>query len=335
MLLDKLLLDRLGLIGKNLAEKANLKQAPNSVKSMTDYLTALKESIENEDFDGLLLGLILFEFVTKNEIRDRKVTSRIFEDIFSGLFSTVATDISTRSNPAPSNELIALDSLCINDDWNISSDLSGNKREKADLDLNGYKISLKTLKGKSYDSEGYITDNSLNQELNVGSLSFRALLKGIIDDESISKLKDRKGGLGSANQIRRAMLNPINESNCNDKFLERLELFLKYVYSEDIYIVLKSNFKIFFYLIPSNSFIDSITKLYDKKEYEFEKVWNRWENNNLRFRWLNLINYLNEFQLSYSFIEINLAKAVKNHAVIKFLNKVSESIELNLEEMLN
>ena len=40
-------------------------------------------------------------------------------------------------------EILNLDTLCENEDWLISTDLAGNKREKSDLELKNYSISLK------------------------------------------------------------------------------------------------------------------------------------------------------------------------------------------------
>jgi hypothetical protein len=333
MLLDKILLNQLGLIGESLLQKAGLEKAPTSVEEMSRFLYSVKTSIQNESFDGLLVGNIFFSFVTDKEVRDRKVTSRIFEDIFSGLFSLIPTDKKSRKNPVSIRDIMDLDVFC-NEDWLISTDLSGNKREKTDVHLGDYEVSLKTLKGKVYNDKGVIIDKSFNGELNVGSLSYRALLKGILEDEQILKLKDRKGGLGSAGQIRLNMLNPILNLNKRADFLKRLSLFMHYVYSDDVFIVLKSHYKIKFILIPAECLCKSIIKLYDERENEFENVWYRWENNNLRFRWVPMLDYMSEFNLDYKEIDINLSKAIANKKVKNFLNKITKSVSDNLKDLV-
>ena len=333
MLLDKILMNQLGTVGKSLLDKAGLVKAPSSVAEMALFLQSVKENVDKESFDGLLIGNIFFSFVTDEEVRDRQVTSRIFEDIFSGLFSLIPTDRSSRKNPVAIEDLVKLDILC-NEDWLISTDLSGNKREKTDVHLGEYEVSLKTLKGQVFDENGQMIDKSFNAELNVGSLSYRALLKGILTDDQISRLKDRKGGLGSAGQIRDNMLNPIKEAKKQSEFSSRLSLFMRYVYSDDVIIVMKSHYQIKFILIPAEAFNQSIIDLYDKRENEFESVWYRWENNNLRFRWVPMLGYMDSFGLEYTVVDIDLSKAKSNHRVKDFLEKISTSISENLKELV-
>lgn len=130
------------------------------------------------------------------------------------------------------------------------------------------------------------------------------------------------------------MLDPIKALNKRQAFLERLSLFMKYVYSDDVFIVLKSHYQIKFILIPAESFTQSIIDLYNKKENEFEKVWYRWENNNLRFRWVSMLDYMDEFKLNYTVVNIDLSKAKSNKSVKDFLEKISQSIEDNLKELV-
>lgn len=327
MLLDKILFSKLSSIGEHLLQKAGLEYAPTSTDEMYLFLSALEDSINEEEFEGLLIGNILFHFVTSVEVRDRQVTSRIFEDVFASLFSSKSTDRAVRSNPVTDADIQELDLLCMNENWKISQDLQGNKREKTDVKLGDYEISLKTLKGYIYNEEGKITDRKQNSELNVGSLSFRSLLKGILNDSQITSLRDRKGGLGSATQVRNSMLNPIKELNKTEEFSSRLKMFINYVYTEDVIIVLKSHYNIKFILIPSDSFSNVITRLYDEKEESFTDVWYRWENNNLRLRWVPMLKYMEQFALPYQEKSISLASSVNNSKVNEFLEKVSNSIQ--------
>lgn len=333
MLLDKILLDKLAIIGEFLLNKADLNSAPQNTDEMIRFINTLRDSVDIEEFEGLLIGNILFHFVSSIEVRDRQVTSRIFENIFSGLFSLEPTDIDIRENPIATSEILALDSLCENENWTISQDLQGNKREKADLAIHDYKLSLKTLKGKAYNEDGVVIDKTINKELNVGSLSFRSLLKGIMTDDEIRVLRDRQGGLGSGAQIRKNMLTPIRNRNRQRQFHTRISLFVNYVYTEDIIIVLKSHYKIEFILIPADSFSSVLTKLYRSHEENFTDVWYRWENNNLRLNWPNMLTYMDEFSLNYSNVSIDLSKSVNNERVSKFLEKIGDYISLELKNM--
>ena len=333
MFLDKLLLSQLKPVGQSLLKKSGLSSYPKDAKQMAKFLATIKDNIESQSFDGLIVGNIFFNFVTSIEVRDRLTSSRIFEDIFCNLFGLEPTDTNTRENPNTTKEIQELDKFNIHDDWKISEDLSSNKREKADVHLGEYNISLKTLKGKIYNQRGFIEDNDLNKEVNVGSLSYRALLKGILSDEKLSLLSDRKGGLGSKKQMRNFVLDVIKETKKTNEFANRLKIFMEYVYEDDIYLVLKSNYKIIFYLIPKESFQQSIIQLYQRHENCFEDVWSRWENNNLRFQWPPILGYLEEFRLPYYSIDILLTQAVHNLKIQEFEKSVKQAIAESLHEL--
>lgn len=334
MLLDKIVFLNLSVIGRSLLKKAKLNKYPESLSEMLVFLKNFKESLEDNDFDAVFLASILFNFVTSVEVRDRKTTSRVFEDIFSSLFETVATDNSYRTNPIVPNDILELDSLTQSYTWRISSDLAGNKREKADLSIGNYQISLKTLKGFIVDESKSLVDRSLNEELNIGSFSFRALFVGILSDDVLSNLSDRRGGLGSGSQIRREVLDPIKKMNKQIEFHNRLKLFLNYVYCEDVYIVLKSHLRITFYLIPNESFVSCLELLYIMDEPHFETVWYRWENNNLRIRWLKLIEYLDSYKLKYYMIDIDLHNSLSNVQLNEFIKDTSDLILYELNERI-
>lgn len=333
MILDKYLISQLEPIGKRIMKHAKLESAPTNIQEMYTFLQALQKlSLQNDDAAALVCE-ILFSFVTSEEVRDRHTSPRAFEDIFCSLFGTKSTDTVTKNNPRVESKITKYDCYSKDEDWNISTDLSGNKREKADVFIGEYALSLKTLKGKSVDLHGVVTDNTFNNEINMGSFSFRALFKGILSDEQLMTLRDRKGGLGSGKQIREKVLKYINYEKNNNLFLERLRDFLSYVYADDLLILIKSNYRVEFYLIPSESFVDSICKLYEFDEGNFEKVWYRWENNNLRFPLNNFINNIKRFSLPIYEIYIDLAVFEKNEAVCKFNKKIFECIQENIEKI--
>ncbi len=330
MILDSLLFSNIDIIGKSLLKEAGLKGTPQNIYEMKTFLEYLNNSIISNDFKGIVIANILFSFVSNINVRDRHTTARTFEDIFSSLFGCTCTDGFFRSNPLPTQSILNYDAICYNENWKISTDLSGNKREKTDLIIENYNISLKTLKGAAYDIDGTIIDPSFNPELNIGSFSYRALLKGIISDEDLQFLSDRKSGLGSGSQLRKNIFNVILANNKKDVFYAKLKDFLSYVYEDDVYIVLKSNYRIDFILIPNHTFINSLLKLYNDQENNFEKVFYRWENNNLRLNWVNLLNYIEEFNLEYFRININLNNINRN----KEFNLMKNTLESNIRNYL-
>lgn len=332
MILDSLLFSNIDVIGKSLLKEAGLKSIPQNIYGMKTFLEYLNNSIASNDFKGIVIANILFSFVSDINVRDRNTTARTFEDIFSSLFGCTCTDGFLRNNPVPTQTILNYDSICSNENWRISTDLSGNKREKTDLIIDNYNISLKTLKGVAYDMNGTIIDPSFNPELNVGSFSYRALLKGIISDSDLHALSDRRSGLGSGSQLRKNIFNPILANNKKDVFYTKLKDFLTYVYEDDVYIVLKSNYRIDFILIPNQTFINSLLQLYNEQEKNFERVFYRWENNNLRLNWINLLNYIEEFNLEYFRININLNNINKNHEFNLMKNMLETDIRSYLEK---
>jgi hypothetical protein len=327
MILDKLLFDNISILGKSFLIESGLTDIPQNIHEMNKFLETVKENIESNSFKGALFADILFSFVTDISIRDRNTTSRVFEDIFSALFSMKSTDVESRQNPPVNDEIKKLDSLCTTLDWKISTDLSGNKREKSDLSLGLYEISLKTLKGKTYDENYMIIDNNDNKELNVGSLSYRALLKGIIDDEKLKSLSDRKSGLGSGKQLRENIFDPIKSINKEKDFYDRLKLFLEYVYTDDLYIVLKSHYRIDFILIPNDTFVNTLTDLYKENEDKFHEVFYRWENNNLRIHWIKLKSYMEKYCRDFYHLDMDLSCRIENDELVKFKCAINENIE--------
>lgn len=347
MILDKLLFEQISAIGQSLINKAGLESAPKNIDEMGRFLETAKVAYETGEFDGLLFANILFDFVSSIEVRDRHVTARQFEDIFSALFQTRPSDKISKKNPVVPCGIAELDKYNSKEDnWRISSDLSGNKREKADISIGDYSISLKTLKGFAYGENGELMPkkiifgndeikNEQNNELNVGSLSYRALLKGILEDEELKNLKDRKGGLGSGSAIRTNVLNRIVQLGKVEEFRYRLRLFMNYVYDEDLYIVLKSHYQIKWILIPAQTFIEAIINTYTQDEQEFEKIWYRWENNNLRMNWNPLIDKINKYGLPYKELVFNLGKAVHSAKIEAFKDNISENIKEEIHKMLD
>ncbi len=337
MILDKLLIENLGNVGDILLKKANLNEVPQNIIEMNTFLEIVKKSIESNHFEGTLLGNIFFHFVSSKEIRDRNVTARTFEDIFSGLFSQKCTDNTQRNNPPTIKAILELDALCSNDDWNISSDLSGNKREKSDLNISNYSISLKTLKGQAFNKDDQLLtteDKKLNDELNVGSLSYRALLKGLMEQSDLDQLSDRKKGLGSKKQIKENVIDPIIKCENLDNFKSRLALFLNYVYEDDIYIILKSDYRIIFYLIPRDSFIKVLTKTLDSDIDNFLEIFYRWENNNLRLKWVKMLKAMDKHNLKYYSISIFLKNSILNVEFKQFQEDLSSQIKSYIKKYL-
>ncbi len=336
MLLDKCLIKNLHLLGSGIMEKAGLNKPPENLEELFDFFKTLQsEAEEKNDASANMIYNILYNFVSSAEVRDRHTSPREFEDIFCSLFGTECADDGVRVNPPVTEVIKKYDEFTNDLGWTISSDFSINKREKADVSIGEYKISLKTLKGKQYDENYGVLNTSCNNEINIGGFSYRALFKGILTDRELAHLSDRKKGLGSKVQIRRNVLNPILTHGKKDDFSKRLKDSFSYVYEEDLVIVIKSDYKMDIYFIPNKTFVDVVCKLYDEKECEFENLWYRWENNNLRFSLPELLRYIEFFNFEYKKSELKLASFKTQEEISKFNQKLNEMIENELEKIIN
>jgi|GEM_PF-6460355 hypothetical protein len=330
MVLDKVLFKKLNTFSKNLCNSYNIKE-PKSRDTLCTYLTTLENALELGEINSLFIGMTLYEFITSKDVRDRHTTARIFEDIFGELIGVIPTDTENRTNPETTDTIRKYDSLCSELNWKISTDLSSNKREKSDHKIDNYKLSIKTLKGKLYDINGNIEDNSFNGEINIGSLSHRAIFLGLTD----RPLTDRRGGLGSATQMTQ-LLNKLKQNGKFDEFKKRINNFVNYVYEDDILIIYKSGYKMDITLIPSETFVNAINiALSDKYEItDFTKIWSRWENNNLRINYLPLMKVITEQNLKYYKFMLDLENVYKEKQFIDNIKIIYNLIDEKIEDLL-
>lgn len=330
MVLDKVLFKKLNTFSKNLCHFYNIEE-PKNRATLCTYLTTLENGLEVGEINSLFIGMTLYEFITSKDVRDRHTTARVFEDIFGELIGVVPTDTKNRTNPETTDIIKKYDSLCNGLNWKISTDLSSNKREKADHKIADYKLSIKTLKGKLYDINGNIENNSFNGEINIGSLSYRAIFLGLTD----RALTDRKGGLGSAAQMTQ-LLNEIKEKGKFDEFKNRMNDFINYVYEDDILIVYKSGYKMDITLIPSETFVNAINiALSNKYEItDFTKICSRWESNNLRINYLPLMKVITEQNLEYYKFMLDLEKVYKEKKFIDNIKIIYDLIDEKIEDLL-
>ncbi len=330
MVLDKALFNKLNVFSNNLCNIYNINK-PKDRKTLCTYFDTLETGLKLGEVNSLFIGMILYEFITSKEVRNRHTTARIFEDIFGNLIGVKATDTENRSNPVTTETIRIYDKICNELTWKVSTDLSSNKREKADHKIDNYKLSIKTLKGKLYDIEGNIEDKSFNGEINIGSLSHRALFLNITNRQ----LTDRRGGLGSATQMTQ-LLKEIKNDGYFDEFKKRINDFITYVYEDDILIIFKSGYKMDITLIPSETFIEAINQSLNPP-YEitdFTKIWSRWENNNLRINYLPLIKIIEEQKLVYYKYILDLDNVYKEKDFIKNMEVIYNLINEKIEELL-
>jgi hypothetical protein len=177
---------------------------------------------------------------------------------------------------------------------------------------------------------GESINNTQNNELNVGSFSFRALLKGILSNEKLNSLSDRLGGLGSGPELRKNVFDFITNKQV---FYQRLKIFLNYVYQDDILIVFKSHYKLISYLIPNSSFIGCLLNTYQHDEKHFQDLWYRWENNNLRLKLPTLLNNMTSYKLPFYEVTLNVNHFPDNEELIRFNREINDYIQKYLSSI--
>ncbi len=330
MIFDRVLFDKLHTFSENLCRDYNIAE-PKDRNSLVLYLKTLQQGIDSGEINSQFIGLTLYNFITSKETRDRHTTARVFEDIFGELIGVVATDTERRENPPVPNYIKKYDTLSNGQTWSISGDLSGNKREKADHKIDNYNLSIKTLKGPLYDIDESIIDRNFNNEINIGSLSHRALFIGITD----RSLSDRRGGLGSPRQIM-PLLKEIKDNGYFDEFKNRIKDYVSYVYQDDVVIVFKSGYKMRIVFIPYDTFDKAIIESLNQNDQieEFTKIWYRWENNNLRIRFSSLMNMINKLNLYYDDITLNLENIFKNKEFMNNIKVLESLLDEKIEDLI-
>lgn len=111
-----------------------------------------------------------------------------------------------------------------------------------------------------------------------------------------------------------------------EAFIERLEVFLRYVYTEDIYLVIKSGYVIEFILISNETFVRTLISLAKNEIDKFTSVFYRWENNNLRLNWPKLLIFADKYNYEFTKIHIPL-KNIKNQKINKLTSDINQIIK--------
>ena len=142
-------------------KKNSLSTTLRSIDDLKSFFNVIAN--KQEDKDDLISQYIasyIYNKFSEKEVRLRKVSSRTFEEFIGGIYGLHPTDDNEKPNPVVSDEIELVSKEFIRrkktdmslqglmDDWTISTDLSGNKREKADIVNEHVEISIKTLKGK-------------------------------------------------------------------------------------------------------------------------------------------------------------------------------------------
>ena len=169
-------------------------------------------------------------------------------------------------------------------------------------------------------------------------MSYRALFSGILDAGRLDKIKDRKGGIGSAKQLE-DLFKYISENNKWEDLKKRLEIFLDYLYSDMGFLIAFKMGKIMeLHIFDGKSFVECIMKAAEKPE-NLTKIINRWENNNIRIKWPTLLDCLKNLNYvkkdgTYNEIKLDFCTIPDNNPISKIITEEKENVNKKIQEIL-
>lgn len=299
MLFDKTIFDMLNMLSE-------VKEPPKKLDDIIAFFKKLKKGIEKDEFGFVFIGLIFYKFLTNKEMRLDSTSGTIFEKIMAGIFK---------------GKVIGNKAVEINDEKKGDKTLKTNKIFKPDVDFEGYKVSLKTLKGKLFNIYLLCEDKKYEYELSIGAVSITALLKGTgINDEGLTERKH----LGSREKLIANLYNPLMKNKKMDIFLKNFEDIFMSIYGDtDIIVLFKRGYQMKILFFHGKDFVESLLKIGKEEEgKKLFKVLNRWEGGSIRLSYTDLFEQMKEDK-KLEEIVIDLNTVEKN----KKVNEVVEDIQ--------
>ncbi|MFZ2621279.1 MAG: hypothetical protein WAX85_03190 [Minisyncoccia bacterium] len=287
----KIIIDTINSKEKVSTEKVGLKVIYNFFKKL---------ETEKNKFNYAYLNYYLYNNISKETVAKRKTTSRDFEDILATIFDGVITDEEKRVNSNKLNFYL--------ENETITGFAISNKREKSDVRIGGnYFLSVKTLM-------------SDNKEINFGSLEKTTLFSGFNVEQYLNERKgvnSEKIGLGSKPRLLN-LLNGIKKHNQYNKFRKRFSNLVKFVFSDDLIILIKDKTKITLYFIEGDKFAQLLEEKSSTPE-NLVTIINRWEGNSIRMNREPIFGIGKKINLDFSFLD----KHVINK-ILKTEDKISQ-----------
>lgn len=318
------------IISDYLRDKHILKQDISSISEIYDFFVYLQN--HKYKFFTLYIYNYLFNFISSNEVAKRKTSARVFEDLLAVIFNAKVADTQIRSNL----------SYEVSDYFiNVKDKIASNRREKADVVFeNAYSFSVKTLIAK-------------NKEINMGSFEKRVLFDGLkVDIYYKQERKSNDGAsVGSIPQFLK-LLTLIETLSSYEKFREKFNKMVDFIYSDDLLLTVKNNDKMELYFFSGAEIIE-IFKTHSQNKDDFLKIVNRYEGNSLRidrtpfiqnctkhisldFSYLksSCLNLINDFDLKlhkgyFDYFNDTNSKTI----VFRELDKIFDNFDLNYEEL--
>jgi len=256
------------------------------------FFKKLSLKLKEEQPEAIIIGDYLYNNISSEKVRKRKVSARDFEDVLSLVFDGGdVLDNNKRKNisfdPVSKKKLLP----------EIQSYVSSNRREKMDVCFKeDFGISVKTS----------IPDN---KEINMGSFAREALFFNFLKQEEYGS--ERKSGLGSKPQVLEKF-KKIEEKGLWGSFSNRFIDMVNFIFVDDLVIVLKNNKSLDLYFIEEKKLKDAFNKRIKKGPKAIMELMNRYEGNSMRIDRLVLTRGIKPIVLDFSKIEKTSYKRISN-----------------------
>ncbi len=329
-------LNILKIIIENIKNKENVLNQNIDLKIISNFFKKVKT--DKNKFNYAYLNYYLYNNISNEIVAKRKTTSRDFEDIIATIFDGSITDENKRENINIENFIL--------ENETITGFAISNKREKADIKIGkDYLVSIKTLMNS-------------NKEINFGSFEKTTLFSGFHIERYLNERKGISGekiGLGSKVRLFN-LLKKIEKDNLYSKFQIRFNKLIKFVFADDLVILIKNNKKVDLYFIEGKQFIKLLINKSNSPE-ELTSIINRWEGNSIRMNRVPILEIGKKISLDFNFLErhiinkiletekqistyfIKYVNSYPNNAIYKELifeecNKILKNIDTNINDLI-
>jgi hypothetical protein len=243
-------------------EKNGFLNKKANITNLSKFFSKLSFKINKQQPEALIIGHYLYENISSDQVRKRKVSARDFEDVLALIFDGgEVLDNNKRKN-------IKLDLKRDSDlPKEILNYIASNRREKMDVYFNkNFGVSVKTS----------MPDN---KEINMGSFAREALFFGFLTPNEYGG--ERKSGLGSKPQLM-DKFKKIHSKGLWKKFVLRFIQMMDLIFVDDLLIAVKNNTSLDLYFLDGKKLRNAFSVRINKGPEEIMKIINRYEGNSIR-----------------------------------------------------
>lgn len=232
-----------------------LQRSPKNLQEIYEAFSILKDQIDKGEPTASIIGKHIYEHISGEAIRKRRVTSIDFEEFLTTFFEGIIVESEDRTK--------YLEELPGRDDF--SRRVSRNRLEKLDVRIGKLLLSVKTLIPE-------------NKELNAGSFSAEALFEGFL-----SPVPNERTDLGSQSALEEKFNKIAKAGNWKD-FAERFEQMVRTIYLTDWIFAIKGGQHCDIYLLTGEKFRELMINCVKDGPSKAVQLINRFEAHAIRTR---------------------------------------------------